>query len=304
MDYPGRMESFPNEDEKRELIDLHMGCGGPAATALVTLSRLGICTSFLGAVSDDLFGQEIVKNFERENIDISGLKITPGFSSQFAFIAITRDTGKRTVFWHRGSVPKLLTKDIDINRFTNARILHLDGLMIDASIEAARQAKAMGMTVVMDGGTLREGVRDLALHVDILIASETFASALIGSGQPIEDALFALQDLGPAQVAVTLGKQGSVGLDDHGVFRQEAFTVQALDTTGAGDVYHGAYIYGILQGWRMPKCMRFASAAAALKCKGLGAQNENITLEGIMEILGYDSRSSASLSFDANSPKA
>jgi sulfofructose kinase len=271
VDYLGRINAYPAENGKEEIVDLYMCCGGPASTALVTLSRLGISTSFLGSVSNDLFGQEIVKNLEKENVDMSCLKITPGYSSQFAFIAITT-SGKRTVFWHRGSVPALRSEDIDLRLFPNARLLHLDGLMIDASIEAARQARAMGMTVVMDGGTLRKGTRDLAPLVDILIVSETFASALVGSETAIEDALYAIQNLGPEQVVVTLGEKGSIGLNKKGIFRQEAFAVRAVDTTGAGDVYHGAYIYGILQIWEMRECMRFASAAAALKCKGVGAQ--------------------------------
>ncbi len=285
MDYLGRLNAYPDENNKGELLDLHMRCGGPASTALVTLSRLGISTSFLGSVSDDFFGQEILKNLEKEKVDMSGLKITPGCSSQFAFIAITRTSGKRTIFWHRGSAPELRIEDIDISRFHNTRILHLDGLMIEASIEATKQAKALGMTVVMDGGTLRKGTRNLAPLVDVLIVSETFASTLVGPGASLEDALYALRDLGPEQVAVTLGEKGSIGLNGRGIFRQEAFNVRAVDTTGAGDVYHGAYIYGLLQRWEMRECMRFASGAAALKCKEIGAQNETFNLKDIREII-------------------
>jgi len=293
VDYLGRLYAYPDENGKEELIDLHMRCGGPASTALVTLSRLGISTSFLGSLSDDLFGQHIFTNLKNEKVDISCLKISPGFSSQFAFISITRNSGNRTVFWHRGSVPELRKEDIDIHCFPNARVLHLDGLMIEASIEAALQAKAMGMTVVMDGGSLREGTRDLTQLVDILIVSETFASALTGSGASFVDTLYALRGLGPSQVTVTLGEKGSVGLDEQGICRQEAFTVQTEDTTGAGDVYHGAYIYGLLQMWDMRKCMQFASAAAALNCTGIGAQNEAVSLSGIQELIEKSKNSGA-----------
>jgi len=285
VDYLGRIGDYPTENNKEELLDLLIRCGGPASTALVTLSRLGISTSFFGSISDDFFGQAIAENLEKEKVGTSGLKIIPGYSSQFAFIAITGDGGKRTIFWHRGSVPKLTVEDVDIRSFQYAKILHLDGLMIEASMEAAKQAKTMGMTVVMDGGTLRKGTRDLASLVDILIVSETFASALAPPGEPLEKALFALRDLGPEQVGITLGEKGSIGLNAQGIFRQEAFSVRAVDTTGAGDVYHGAYIYGLLHKWEMPECMRFASAAAALKCKGVGAQNESVNLEDIQELI-------------------
>jgi ribokinase len=285
VDYLGRLNTFPDENGKGELLDLHMRCGGPASTAMVTLSRLGISTSFLGSVSDDTFGQKITENLENEKVNISELKITPGHSSQFAFISITGDSGKRTIFWHRGSVPQLRKEDVDISPFHNARILHLDGLMIEASIEAAKQAKALGMTVVMDGGTLRKGTRELAHFVDILIVSETFASTLVGPNASLEKALHALRDLGPEQVAITLGEKGSIGLSGKDIFRQGAFTVRAVDTTGAGDVYHGAYIYGLLQTWEMRECMRFASAAAALKCTGVGAQSKALSLKGIQELV-------------------
>ena len=192
--------------------------------------------------------------------------------SQHSFIAITKETGKRTIFWTRGSVPHLGPEDVDLHAFPHARVLHVDGLMIDACLEAAKQARSLGMTVVMDAGTMREGTTELAGLVDILIASETFPASLVGPGAPHETALQALHELGPRQVVITLGARGSIGLDDGKIFPQKAFPVTAVDTTGAGDVYHGGYIYGVLQGWDMPRCMRFASATAALKCTKIGAQ--------------------------------
>ncbi len=285
IDYLGVLHNFPVEDGKVALSDLQIQCGGPASTALVTLSRLGIPTTFLGSLSDDPPGAKIVENLQKEQVDTSRLKITPGYTSQFAFIAITKETGKRTIFWHRGSVPHLLPNDIDLCAFPNARVLHLDGLMIEASIEAARQAKSLGMTVVMDGGTMREGAKELLRLVDILIASETFASPLVGLEAPHETTLNALRELSPEQVVITLGAKGSIGLNEGEIIRQEAFSVTATDTTGAGDVYHGGYIYGLLQGWNMARCMRFASATAALKCTKTGAQSGIPYIGAIHEIM-------------------
>jgi sulfofructose kinase len=285
VDYLGTLPSYPREDDKVELADLQMQCGGPASTALVTLSRLGIPTSFLGSISNDSSGLRIIENLKKENVDVSRLKVTPGHTSQFAFIAITGQMGKRTIFWHRGSVPHLRPKDVDIGFFSKAKILHLDGLMIEASMEAAKQAKALGMTVVLDAGTMREGSKKLVALVDILIASETFATPLVGIKATNETALRALHGLGPEKVIITLGQKGSIALNDKGIFRQPAFQVKAKDTTGAGDVYHGAYIYGLLQGWDMPRCMRFASATAAVKCKKTGAQNGIPDLKTVHEFL-------------------
>ena len=273
IDYLGTCPFYPDVDSKIELAGLQIRCGGPASTALVTLSRLNVPTSFLGSVSDDPFGLKIVNNLQKEKVDITSLKIVPGYTSQFAFIAVNKDDGKRTIFWHRGSVPHLKADDVDLSIFPNAQILHIDSLMTDAAIEAARQAKAAGMFVVMDGGTMRKGTSRLVSLVDILIASETFATSLVGFEAPIETALNGFQKMGPGQVVITLGAKGSVGINDQGIIRQEAFNVKTVDTTGAGDVYHGGYIYGLLNGWEMGECMRFASACAALKCKETGAQN-------------------------------
>ena len=121
VDYLGRIPSYPLEDGKVELKDLHLQCGGPASTALVTLSRMRIKTSFLGAISDDPFGVEILRGLEEEKVDATFLKITPGHTSQFAFIAINSMDGKRTIFWHRGSVPHLRAADVDLSPFSKAK---------------------------------------------------------------------------------------------------------------------------------------------------------------------------------------
>jgi sulfofructose kinase len=285
LDFLGRLTVYPEEDGKCELVDLHIQCGGPASTAMVTLSRLGIPTSFLGSISDDQFGIEIVKGLEEEKVDHTFLKITPGYTSQFAFIAITEGAGNRTVFWHRGTVPPLRPADVDLSPFSAARILHLDGLMIEASIEAAHQARKKGLTVVMDAGTMRDGSLELVSLVDILIASEGFPQSLVGKDAPVEEALEVLHRLGPHEVVITRGSKGSVGLKDQRIIAQQAFPADVVDTTGAGDVYHGAYIFGLLKGWDMERCMRFASATAALKCKKVGAREGIPRLEEIEELL-------------------
>ncbi len=285
VDYLGVLPFYPQENGKIELKNLYIRCGGPASTALVTLSRLGISTSFLGSISDDPFGVEILRNLKNEKVDVSCLKITPGYTSQFAFIGVTVKNGKRTIFWHRGNVPHLKSKDVDLQLFPKARFLHIDGLMIEACIEAARQAKALGMIVVMDAGTMREGSEELVSFTDILIASETFAEPLFERKPAHETALKTLRELGPEQVVITRGSEGSIGLNDEGIFHQAAYPVMAVDTTGAGDVYHGAYIYGLLQGWEMIKCMRFASAAAALKCTKIGAQTGIPNLKAINSLI-------------------
>ena len=285
LDYLGRLDVYPAEDDKRELIDLHIQCGGPASTALVTLSRLGIKTSFLGSISDDPFGIEIVKGLKEDKVDSTFLKVYPGHTSQFAFIAVTKESGNRTIFWHRGTVPHLKKEDVDLTPFTNAEILHIDGLMIEGSIEAVKQAKKMGIKVVMDAGTMRDGSLDLVSMVDVLIASERFADPLMGDKASPEIALKKLHELGPETVILTLGSKGSIGMSEGEINLQRIFPINAVDTTGAGDVYHGAYIYGMLQSWDMKECMRFASAASAIKCGKIGARKGIAGLQEVREFM-------------------
>jgi sulfofructose kinase len=285
VDYLGSLGVYPQEDGKVELIDLHAQCGGPASTALVTLSRLGIKTTFLGSISDDVWGIEIVRGLKEEKVDSTFLKITPGYTSQFAFIAISEGSGNRTIFWHRGSVPHLRAADVDLSPFPGAKVLHVDGLMVEAAQEASRQARKRGLRVVLDAGTMREGSLELASLVDVLIASERFADPLVGEGMPPEKILRALGQLGPQEVIITRGSKGSMGLSGDEIIAQEAFQVDAKDTTGAGDVYHGAYIYGLLKGWNMRECMRFASATAALKCTEIGARKGIPSLRKVQRFL-------------------
>jgi len=289
VDYLGRVPSYPREDGKVELLDLQSQCGGPTSTALVTLSRLGIKTSFLGSISDDPIGVEVLKALKADQVDYSFLKITPGHTSQFAFIAVSRESGNRTIFWHRGSVPHLKKGEVDLSPFFRARVLHLDGLMIEASMEAARQAKAGGLKVVLDAGSMRDGSLELVSQIDVLIASSRFAAPLVGEDSPAEKALEALSRFGPQEIVITLGSRGSVGWNRGELVAQAAFPVEVVDTTGAGDVYHGAYIYGLLRGWDMKKCMRFASATSALKCRAIGARAGTPTLDEVTRFLETES---------------
>jgi sulfofructose kinase len=272
IDYLGRVPCFPKENAKAELSELVTQCGGPASTAMVTLARLEVPVSFIGVVSDDPFGSKIRENLIQEGVDVTSLKTRPNCTSQYAFIAVSADTGNRTIFWTRGSAPPLTAEEIDLKGFASARILHLDGLMMEASIEAADQARRLGLMVVLDAGTPREGSSGLVSRVDVLIASERFAADMTGQGVIDERSLQNLRKSGPRDVVITMGAKGSVGLGEDGLIRQASFPVKAVDTTGAGDVYHGAYIYGLLKGWPMGECMRFASAAAAIKCLRIGAQ--------------------------------
>lgn len=284
VDYLAIIEKYPDVNEKREVNKLTIQGGGPVATAMVTLSRLGASTAFIGKISDDYFGTLIKDSLTEEHVNIDYIVEEKGGSSQFAFIVIEKETGKRTIFWSRPSVAPLKPDEINKDVIKSARILHLDELMIEGSLEAARCAREAGVTVVVDAGSLREGSLELIKWADYVIASEDFAKHYYKSNDPKAAAMDLLK-LGSMAVVVTLGDKGSITVSGESCFYQPAFKVKVVDTTGCGDVFHGAFIFGLLKKWDVKKIIRFASATAALKCRSIGGRTSIPDLREVQEFL-------------------
>lgn len=263
LDFIAFADKYPAEDSKKEVFDSTIEGGGPAATALVALSRLNVKTFFIGVVSDDLAGKEIKEGLEREGVDTRSLLVRPGGESQKAFIIVNRKTGARNIFWQRPTVERLKPKDAPEKLIKKSDLLLLDGLMLEASLKAANIARENNVPVMLDAGGLRPGMLRLAGLSDYIVASRDFALAV---AKTPEDALKRLGRLKPRAVTITLGAEGSITQSGGKTFRTRAFRVRAVDTTGAGDVFHGGYVYGLLRGWDMEKTVEFASAFAALKC--------------------------------------
>jgi len=271
VDYLGVVGQYPNINEKEEVKDLTIQGGGPVATAMVTLSRLGARTAFIGKISDDYFGDLIKESLSSEFVNIDNIVVEKGKISQFAFIAIEKETAKRTIFWSKATVTPLRPDEVNRNLISTTRVLHLDGLMKESSLEAAKYARNAGVTVVVDAGNMREGSFELMKMSDYFIASEDFARQYYNGNNPKAAAL-ELLELGAKSVIITLGEKGSISVSKKSYFYQPAFKVKAVDTTGCGDVFHGAFIFGVLQRWDLNNTMRFASATAALKCRNVGGR--------------------------------
>ena len=256
--------TFPTEDTKYEVSGWTVQGGGPVATAMVTLARLGVKTRFAGVVGDDEAGALIKKGLRMEGVGIKGVVTRKGKCSQLAFIVANTTKAKRTIFWQRPTGQPLRPSEVDTKSIErSSSFLLIDGLMERASIKAARAAKRAGVPVMLDAGRMRDGTEELASLSDYIVASEEFAVEYGGSA---DGALKKLARLKPKAATITLGKRGSVTWTGAGTFSQRAFAVKAVDTTGAGDVFHGAYVFGLLRGWEIGEAIRFASAAAALKC--------------------------------------
>jgi len=280
-DYIGEIEDYPPPDIKYEMSSLMEVGGGPVATALVALARWGLSCAYCGMVGDDRYGTSLTDSLHMESIDTSRTFVRKQSTSQIAFIVTEKDKARRTIFWQRPSGVPVQPEELDIEAIRNARLLYTDSLLIDASIKAARVARAAGVPVMVDAGTLRKDSLKLAALSNYYIVSRPFARSLIGEDNPRE-ACLVLQKLGPEVVGVTLGNEGYVVLAKNEWIEGSAYHVNTIDTTGCGDVFHAGFTYGILQNWEMRKTSDFAAWAAAEVSTRLGGR------DGIPSVYEYE----------------
>jgi ribokinase len=285
VDYLGIVDEYPPPADKKILMSqFTKQGGGPVATALVTLSRLGARTAFVGKMGDDEFGGFMKSELGKEGVDVTQVVMEPGASSHPTFIVVDQATGGRTIFWSESDVSPLRADEMDREFVTSAQILHLDGLQIEAGLAAARWAKEAGMTVVLDGDTIRHRIDELIGLTNVLITSRNFAAQFTEQSD-LEKAMCKMRFLGPEIVGITLGTDGCILSWGTTILREPAFQVDVVDTTGAGDVFHGAFIYGLLQDWSVERTAEFANAVAAMKCRKLGGRAGIPTFGEAMEFL-------------------
>jgi sulfofructose kinase len=270
LDVIGRIPAWPLPDTKCEFHDMVIQGGGPVATALVALSRWGLSCHFAGVVGDDSFGRQIAGFLRDEGVELSGLVERPGERSQFAFIA-AEPGGRRTLFWQRPTGRALESAELRRDVLRSCRVLHTDGLFIEASLAAAAEAKRGGVLVTADAGTLREGMLELARLSDCFVSSELFARALVGGDDPL-GACRRILELGPRIAGVTLGARGYAAIFDGRTIVKPACAVEAVDTTGCGDVFHAGLTYGLARGWDPEKSFDLAAWASAQVATRLGGR--------------------------------
>ncbi len=287
LDYVGKVDDYPPSDVKCEFSDMVIQGGGPVATALVALARWGVSCAFAGVLGDDQFGAVIRESLDTEGVDTRGLLVRKGFDSQFAFVVAEPRLARRTIFWRRPTGAPPSPDEIDYDNIRACRVLHTDGLFAEAALAACRAAREAGVQVVVDAGSLREGMLDLARLSNYFLASEAFAKSFMSSGRPL-DVCHRLAEFGPRVAAVTLGPKGYVAVAEGRVIEREAYQVNAVDTTGCGDVFHAGFTYGPLQGWDADKGLDFAAWSAARVSLRLGGRagipsREELVKSGYMQ---------------------
>ena len=270
LDYIGLTPSYPPPDVKCEFTDLVVQGGGPVATALFALKRWGLDCFMAGVVGDDDFGRKILSSLADEGIDTSGVRVRSERQSQFAFIVSEPSLARRTIFWQRPTGLPLLPDEINPDILLKSSALHTDGLFADASLFACRKARAAGIPVIVDAGTLREGMLDIARSSDCFITSEVFSNAF---AETPDETCRKLAAMGVKLAGVTLGAKGYVALTEGRFIRKEAYPVCAIDTTGCGDVFHAGVTYGIVRGWAVEKALDLGAWAAGLVSTKIGGRS-------------------------------
>ncbi|GAP06908.1 sugar kinases, ribokinase family [Anaerolinea thermolimosa] len=287
-----RLTEMPTWEKNTRIEELILDGGGPVGTALVAAARLGARTGFYGTAGNDPTADFKLHLFEKEGIDISHVLRRPLPEPQIILVCVHSQTGERTFFGtpSTGAFP-LQPEELDRSYITQAEILHLDGFHPRAAIQAARWMREEGKLVVLDAGKteaeVSPSIRELIPFVHVLISGDGFSRALTGIND-LHQAGQCILLMGPRIYVETLGERGSFTISCDEAFFTPAYPVKVVDTTGAGDVFHGAFLVGLLKRWPLREIARFASAVAAIKCTSLGGRRGIPSLPEVEEFLNRD----------------
>lgn len=285
VDYLVGIPRFPVPGEKLRMSAFAREGGGQVATALVALSRWGRRCKYVGNVGDDEHGRMSTRLLSGEGIDLAHVRTVAGASSQFAVILVEEKTAERTILWDRDPRIRVSPAELPLEEIRKARALLLDGYDVPAAIAAAKAAREARVPVVLDAEKVQEGTEELLSLCDHIVAASHFPGLLF-PGIPAEDgAREILRRYGPSTSTVTLGERGAFGFDGGEGILSPAPRVDAVDTTGAGDVFHAGFLHALIEGLPFRELLAFANAAAALSCRGMGGRAAIPTLGEIRATL-------------------
>ncbi|MEW6377018.1 MAG: PfkB family carbohydrate kinase [Thermodesulfobacteriota bacterium] len=284
VDFLAVVPEFPSLNSKMKILQFSKQGGGQVATAMVALSRWGVRTKYIGKVGGDELGQFSLNSIHQEGVDVSSVTVEPNASNQFAIIIVDAISGERTILWDRDE--RLMYREGELRNedICSGKLLHLDGHDLRAAIQCARWAREEGIPTVIDLDKVEPFTSELIREIDFVITSSRFPALFTGISDR-ERALIEIQKQVPGFLCATLGREGAVALVEGEFFYVKGFEVKTVDTTGAGDVFHAGFIYGLLQNWEAPEILRFANVAAALKCQNLGGRKGIPTLEEVRKLL-------------------
>jgi sulfofructose kinase len=263
---------FPAYGGKVPFHEEVLSPGGQVASAMVTCARLGLRTKYIGTVGDDERGRIQMESLRSSSVNLEHVQLRRGCANQSAYIVIDQSTGERTVFWRRPECLRISPEEIAPDQITCARLLHIDGHDTPAVEHSARIARQAGIPVVVDVDTIYPGFDRVLPQVDYLVASSEFPGRWTNDGDPFKALEQIQKEYGMRVAAMTLGAHGALALIDGNFVYSPAFIVNCVDTTGAGDVFHGTFCYAVLQDMPMREALDLSNAMAALNCTALGAR--------------------------------
>ena len=285
MDYLGIVPHYPKIDTKTEMIEFTKQSGGLVGTALTTLARLGAKVCYIGKLGDDDFSNFLINDFKKEGVGIKDVIIEPKSSTYFSFCLVEKKSGKRTIVLTRKNVKNVKEKEIPYQVIASSQYLLVDQYDLGASIAAAKYAKEHNVKVVAVVEAMLPKINKLLNLIDILIPNEKFALKYTGEKNFTQAAKKLFQSKNYEIVVVTAGKKGCVVVTKEGVSTYPAFKVKVVDTTGAGDAFHGAFIYGMLKNWDLEKIAKFSNAVASINCTRLGGRSSLPNLREVNKFL-------------------
>ncbi|HXG92225.1 MAG TPA: PfkB family carbohydrate kinase [Blastocatellia bacterium] len=276
---------YPEFNTKVAYISHTIAPGGQAATAMVALARLGMRASYIGKVGDDDMGRYQINSIISEGVESSGVMVVEGAETQTAFIIVDKPSGERTIIWHRDERLTIHESEVDREAVTRGRVLHLDGHDVAASIAAARFAREAGVLTVIDVDNVYPRIEELLPLIDFIVCSSNFPERVTGCSDLREGLKKLKEKSGSPFVAATVGRDGAIAYFRDRFIHSPAFAIDCRDTTGAGDAFHGGFIYGLLAGLSVEETLRFANAVAALKCRAIGARTALPTIDEVNQML-------------------
>jgi sulfofructose kinase len=293
-----RLPHFPTLDSKVELLSSDVRPGGQVASAVVACRRWGLSARYVGKIGDDAAGNLQVEEMKLENVDAHWI-VAPGSMSQSSYILVDEASGERTVLWKRDAKIALRPEDLNREWISGSRALLVDGHDTDAAAQAARWAHDEHIPVVGDFDNRYPGVEALLEHVDFIVTSKDFPERLTGENNLLKSLPTIFRQFKCRLTAATLGRLGVLTWDGARFVLCRGFGVRARDTTGAGDIFHGAFLYGLLHDWPLEETLEFSCAAAALNCTASGARGRIATLADIADLRKTGERSELAYSLEA-----
>ncbi len=264
--------------------------GGPAGTAAVACSHLGIPAAFWGNVGDDADGRQVRQALERHGVDISGVTTLKGAATVLAIVMVDRN-GERLIVAHGADIFHRPAGPLALEKVADAGAVLADSAWTEGSLALLEAARAAGVPSVLDGedGRGNEMLLRMASLARYPIFCEPAFAQITGGAVPDAASLEGLSRMVGGDVAVTLGERGSLWWTEGALLHIPALQVTCKDTTGAGDVFHGAFAGGIAEGMSVEQASRFGSAAAALKCEagnGWDGMPDRVAVENAMRRMG------------------